>query len=91
MTPKANLSQKKQSHNCVTVILALGRQVDQEFKASLSHIVVCVSKKKKKKIYLDLFYDFMYMGVCMYLCTPEEGIRFHGITITDGGEPPCEC
>jgi hypothetical protein len=39
-----------------------------------------------KKIY------FMYMYVlyaCASICIPEEVIRFHEATVTDGCEPPC--
>lgn len=39
-------------------------------------------------------YLFMYVCecfVCMYSCTPEEGIESHRITVTDGCELPCWC
>jgi len=29
--------------------------------------------------------------ICMYICTPEKGIRFHRTTVIDGCEPPCGC
>lgn len=33
---------------------------------------------------------YMYMGV-LYICTPGKGIGSHGITVTEGYEPPCRC
>lgn len=38
-------------------------------------------------------YEFYVYGcfICMYFCTPEEGIGSHGTTLIDGYELPCGC
>jgi hypothetical protein len=37
-----------------------------------------------------LFMHFMHEGcICMYICTPEDGIRSHRTRVIDGCELPC--